>query len=215
LIGDSGVGKSCLLARFTDSTFTVAFINTIGIDFRIKTFDLDGKRIKLQIWDTAGQERFRTITTAYYRGAMGVLLIYDTTHEQSFKNVNEWMHTVDRNASTNIIKVLIGNKCDMVEDKVVDTSIGKALAEKLGALFLETSAKTNLNVEEAFLCITKEIQKRLEAEEIVKSPSTPPSSKSPTPPSSKPPTPTDCPNIPKRKVTNPDISKPKQEQSCC
>src|SRR5437870_1657260 len=87
LIGDSGVGKSCLLLRFSDNTFTPSFMTTIGIDFKIKTIDIDGKRIKLQIWDTAGQERFRTITMGYYRGAMGVMLVYDSTDEQSFQNI--------------------------------------------------------------------------------------------------------------------------------
>ncbi|KAJ8538363.1 hypothetical protein K7X08_014903 [Anisodus acutangulus] len=87
LIGDSGVGKSCLLLRFSDGSFTTSFITTIGIDFKIRTIELDGKRIKLQIWDTAGQERFRTITTAYYRGAMGILLVYDVTDESSFNRV--------------------------------------------------------------------------------------------------------------------------------
>jgi len=86
LIGDSGVGKSCCLLRFSEDSFTPSFITTIGIDFKIRTIELDGKRVKLQIWDTAGQERFRTITTAYYRGAMGILLVYDVTDERSFNS---------------------------------------------------------------------------------------------------------------------------------
>jgi Ras-related protein Rab-8A len=113
MIGDSGVGKSCLLLRFSDDSFTTSFITTIGIDFKIKTIELDGKRIKLQIWDTAGQERFRTITTAYYRGAMGILLVYDITDEHSFMNINNWMQNIEQHASDTVNKILIGNKCDM------------------------------------------------------------------------------------------------------
>jgi len=161
LIGDSGVGKSCLLLRFSDDSFTPSFITTIGIDFKIKTIELDGKRIKLQIWDTAGQERFRTITTAYYRGAMGILLIYDTTDEQSFQNIRNWIRNIEQHAADNVDKILVGNKCDMVSDKVVETSRGKALAEEYGIEFFETSAKTNVNVVEGFTCIAKSIKKRL------------------------------------------------------
>ncbi|KAJ8760542.1 hypothetical protein K2173_015209 [Erythroxylum novogranatense] len=116
LIGDSGVGKSCLLLRFSDGSFTTSFITTIGIDFKIRTIELDGKRIKLQIWDAAGQERFRTITTAYYRGAMGILLVYDVTDESSF-NIRNWIRNIEQHASDNVNKILIGNKADMDESK--------------------------------------------------------------------------------------------------
>uniref|UniRef100_A0A7S0L119 Uncharacterized protein n=1 Tax=Coccolithus braarudii TaxID=221442 RepID=A0A7S0L119_9EUKA len=161
LIGDSGVGKSCLLLRFSDDSFTTSFITTIGIDFKIKTIELDGKRIKLQIWDTAGQERFRTITTAYYRGAMGILLVYDVTDESSFQNIRNWIRNIEQHAADNVDKILIGNKCDMVNDKVVDTSKGKALADEYGISFFETSAKNNINVSEAFTSIAKNIKARL------------------------------------------------------
>ncbi|KDN39605.1 hypothetical protein RSAG8_08761, partial [Rhizoctonia solani AG-8 WAC10335] len=103
LIGDSGVGKSCLLLRFCDDAWTPSFITTIGIDFKIRTIELDGKRIKLQIWDTAGQERFRTITTAYYRGAMGILLVYDVTDEKSFNNIRTWHANVEQHASVGVV----------------------------------------------------------------------------------------------------------------
>ncbi|RVW22236.1 Ras-related protein RABE1c [Vitis vinifera] len=142
LIGDSGVGKSCLLLRFSDDSFTTSFITTIGIDFKIRTIELDGKRIKLQIWDTAGQERFRTITTAYYRGAMGILLVYDVTDESSFNNIRNWIRNIEQHASDNVNKILVGNKADMDESKrAVPTSQGQALADEYGIKFFETSLK--------------------------------------------------------------------------
>lgn len=161
LIGDSGVGKSCLLLRFSDDSFTTSFITTIGIDFKIKTIEIDGKRIKLQIWDTAGQERFRTITTAYYRGAMGILLVYDVTDEQSFQNIRNWIRNIEQHAADNVDKILIGNKSDMAKERVVTTEKGQALASEYGIKFFETSAKTDVNVTEAFTAIATDIKKRL------------------------------------------------------
>ncbi|KAJ7520083.1 hypothetical protein O6H91_20G065800 [Diphasiastrum complanatum] len=162
LIGDSGVGKSCLLLRFSDDSFTTSFITTIGIDFKIRTVELDGKRIKLQIWDTAGQERFRTITTAYYRGAMGILLVYDVTDESSFNNIRNWIRNIEQHASDSVNKILIGNKADMDESKrAVPTARGQALADEFGIKFFETSAKTNLNVENVFFTIARDIKQRL------------------------------------------------------
>ncbi|KAF3916259.1 hypothetical protein ABW21_db0201616 [Orbilia brochopaga] len=161
LIGDSGVGKSCCLLRFSEDSFTPSFITTIGIDFKIRTIDLDGKRIKLQIWDTAGQERFRTITTAYYRGAMGILLVYDVTDERSFNNIQTWFQNVEQHATEGVNKILIGNKCDWEEKRVVSTERGQALADELGIPFMEVSAKANINVEEAFLLLARDIKKRI------------------------------------------------------
>jgi len=161
LIGDSGVGKSCLLLRFSDDSFTPSFITTIGIDFKIRTIELDGKRIKLQIWDTAGQERFRTITTAYYRGAMGILLVYDVTDERSFNNIRNWFSNIEQHASEGVNKILIGNKCDWVEKKAITKEQGQELADEFGIKFLETSAKANINVEEAFFTLARDIKKRL------------------------------------------------------
>lgn len=108
-----GVGKSCLLLRYSDDSFTSSFITTIGIDFKIKSITIGESKVKLQIWDTAGQERFRTITTAYYRGAMGILLVYDVAEESSFSNVRNWMRQIEQNAAENVNRVLIGNKCDV------------------------------------------------------------------------------------------------------
>ncbi|KAH0918736.1 hypothetical protein HID58_026396 [Brassica napus] len=154
--------QRCLLLRFSDGSFTTSFITTIGIDFKIRTIELDGKRIKLQIWDTAGQERFRTITTAYYRGAMGILLVYDVTDESSFNNIRNWIRNIEQHASDNVNKILVGNKADMDESKrAVPTSKGQALADEYGIKFFETSAKTNLNVEEVFFSIGKDIKQRL------------------------------------------------------
>ncbi|GAM19695.1 hypothetical protein SAMD00019534_028700 [Acytostelium subglobosum LB1] len=166
LIGDSGVGKSCLLLRFSEDSFTPSFITTIGIDFKIRTIELEGKRIKLQIWDTAGQERFRTITTAYYRGAMGILLVYDVTDEKSFGNIRNWIRNIEQHATESVKKMLIGNKCDLPEKKVVDTARGKALADEHGIKFLETSAKNSINVEEAFITLAKDIKKNMIDKEI-------------------------------------------------
>jgi len=161
LIGDSGVGKSCLLLRFSDDTFTTSFITTIGIDFKVRTVELDGRRVKLQIWDTAGQERFRTITTAYYRGAMGILLVYDVTDESSFNNIRNWIRNIEQHASDNVNKVLVGNKVDMDAKRVVSTAQGQKLADEYGIKFFETSAKTNQNVEEVFFTIARDIKQRL------------------------------------------------------
>ena len=161
LIGDSGVGKSCLLLRFCEDSFTPSFITTIGIDFKIRTVEVDGKRIKLQIWDTAGQERFRTITSAYYRGAMGILLVYDVTNEESFLSIRNWMLSIDQYASEGVQRILIGNKCDMASRKVVDYSTGKELADEYNVRFLETSAKSSTNVEEAFVSLARDIKNHL------------------------------------------------------
>lgn len=166
LIGDSGVGKSCLLLRFSEDSFTSSFITTIGIDFKIKKILLDNKWVKLQIWDTAGQERFRTITSAYYRGAMGILLVYDVTDEGSFNNIRNWMRNIEQHASDNVNKILVGNKSDMAEDKrAVSFEKGQALAEEYKMQFFETSAKDNIHVEEVFTSIAKDVMSRLQREQ--------------------------------------------------
>ncbi|CAI9786165.1 unnamed protein product [Fraxinus pennsylvanica] len=161
LIGDSSVGKSCLLLRFADDSYDDSYISTIGVDFKIRTIELDGKTIKLQIWDTAGQERFRTITSSYYRGAHGIIIVYDVTEIESFNNVKQWLNEIDRYANDSVCKLLVGNKCDLVENKVVDTQTAKAFADELGIPFLETSAKDAINVEQAFLTMAGEIKKRM------------------------------------------------------
>ena len=161
LIGDSGVGKSCLLLRFADDTYTESYISTIGVDFKIRTIELDGKTIKLQIWDTAGQERFRTITSSYYRGAHGIIVVYDVTDQESYANVKQWLQEIDRYASENVNKLLVGNKSDLTTKKVVDNTTAKEFADSLGVPFLETSAKNATNVEQAFMTMAAEIKKRM------------------------------------------------------
>merc|ERR1719240_1236701 len=161
LIGDSGVGKSCLLLRFADDTYTESYISTIGVDFKIRTLDLDGKTVKLQIWDTAGQERFRTITSSYYRGAHGIIIVYDVTDKESFNNVKHWINEIDKYAAEVVNKLLVGNKCDLASKKVVAYDEAKELADGLGVRFMETSAKNAHNVEQAFQTMAKEIKQRV------------------------------------------------------
>eukprot|EP00298_Acanthocystis_sp_HF-20_P026827 c4659_g1_i1.p1 GENE.c4659_g1_i1~~c4659_g1_i1.p1 ORF type:complete len:218 (+),score=54.31 c4659_g1_i1:1-654(+) len=161
LIGDSGVGKSCLLLRFADDTYTESYISTIGVDFKIRTIEIDGKTVKLQIWDTAGQERFRTITSSYYRGAHGIIVVYDVTDLESFNNVKNWLHEIERYAVEGVNKLLVGNKCDLVSKKQVETGLAKEFADSMSISFLETSAKTAQNVENAFITMAKDIKERL------------------------------------------------------
>lgn len=218
----AGVGKSCLLLRFAEDSFTSSFITTIGyvpafvlegtlcagrrslveathvchnlvtknsparpmkrfllpvsctytyhdcfcnpcrIDFKIKKIMIDGKWVKLQIWDTAGQERFRTITSAYYRGAMGIILVYDVTDESSFANIRNWMRNIEAHASEHVVKALVGNKSDVENSRrQVTYSQGAALAEEYRVPFFETSAKTSTNVDDAFQAVARTVMARL------------------------------------------------------
>jgi len=150
IIGNSSVGKTSFLFRYADDSFTSAFVSTVGIDFKVKTVFRHDKRVKLQIWDTAGQERYRTITTAYYRGAMGFILMYDITNEESFNAVQDWVLQIKTHSWENIQVVLVGNKCDMADERVVQTEEGERLASSLGLEFFETSAKENINVKAVF-----------------------------------------------------------------
>lgn len=162
LIGDSGVGKTCVLFRFAEDQYNATFISTIGIDFKIRTIELEGKKIKLQIWDTAGQERFRTITTAYYRGAMGILLVYDITNEKSFDSIRNWIRNIEEHASADVERMLVGNKCDMNDKRQVSKERGEKLAIEYGMKFMETSAKLNINIENAFITLAKDIKAKME-----------------------------------------------------
>ena len=162
LIGNSAVGKSSLLLRFSDNIFNESFLPTIGVDFKIRTFELSSKTVKLQIWDTAGQERFKTITSSYYKGAHGIILTYDITDKQSFKDIENWLTEVEKFANENVIKLLVGNKCDLESQRQVTFDEGKEYADSLGIQFLETSAKNNSNVEKAFFTLANEIKGRVQ-----------------------------------------------------
>ncbi|MCO5551068.1 hypothetical protein L7F22_004565 [Adiantum nelumboides] len=159
LIGDTAVGKSQLLKRFSVKEFSMESRATIGVEFQTRTVFLDGKTIKSQIWDTAGQERYRAVTSAYYRSAVGALLVYDITKEQSFEHVPRWLDELKLHADPNIVVMLVGNKCDLSNLRAVSTEEAKAYAEKEGLFFLETSALDATNVETAFVTVLIEIYK--------------------------------------------------------
>jgi Ras-related protein Rab-35 len=156
IIGDSGVGKSSLLLRFSDNTFSQNYITTIGVDFKIRTLDMDGMRIKIQIWDPSGQERFRTITSTYYRGTHGVIVVYDVTNGETFSNVKRWLSEIDQNCDS-VQRILVGNKCEDKENRVVLEEDARRLATAIKVDYYETSAKDNLNVQEMFNAITRQV----------------------------------------------------------
>lgn len=156
IIGDSDVGKSSLLLRFADNTFSGNYITTIGVDFKIRTVEVEGEKVKLQIWDTAGQERFRTITSTYYRGTHGVIVVYDVTSGDSFANVKRWLHEIEQNCE-DVSRILVGNKNDCPERKVVLTEDAQRFADQMRIQLFETSAKENINVEEMFMAITRQV----------------------------------------------------------
>ncbi|XP_062495871.1 ras-related protein Rab-37 isoform X3 [Pezoporus occidentalis] len=162
LLGDSGVGKTCFLLQFKDGAFLSGmFIATVGIDFRNKVVSVDGVKVKLQqIWDTAGQERFRSVTHAYYRDAQALLLLYDITSKMSFDNIRAWLTEIHEYAQKDVVIMLLGNKADVSSERAVRTEDGASLAREYGVPFMETSAKTGMNVELAFLAIAKELKQR-------------------------------------------------------
>lgn len=158
LLGDSAVGKSSLLSAYCQNEFRLNYVSTIGIDFKIRTIDVDGKKIKLQIWDTAGQERFRSITTAYYRNAQGIIIVYDVTSSSSFNGIKRWLNNIQEHASPNVLTALVGNKSDLIGSKTISYDMGKEFAN--GMPFFEVSAKDGTNVNEVFLTLTKMIKKK-------------------------------------------------------
>ncbi|OAY39697.1 ras-related protein RABA2a [Manihot esculenta] len=157
LIGDSGVGKSNLLSRFTRNEFCLESKSTIGVEFATRTLQVEGRTVKAQIWDTAGQERYRAITSAYYRGALGALLVYDVTKPTTFENVSRWLKELRDHADANIVIMLIGNKTDLKHLRAVATEDAQSYAEREGLSFIETSALEATNVEKAFQTILSEI----------------------------------------------------------
>ncbi|XP_055376209.1 ras-related protein Rab-43 [Condylostylus longicornis] len=162
LIGDCGTGKTCIVQRFKTGNFIDSHGNTIGVDFSMKTISVEGKQVKLQIWDTAGQERFRTITQSYYRSANGVIIVYDITKRASFANLQKWIDEVRRYTASNVIIILIGNKCDLEENREVEFEEAEAMCQYVPEILfvMETSAKSNKNVEDAFLSLAVELKRR-------------------------------------------------------
>ena len=159
-IGESGVGKTCVLRRFVENKFLKNHLATIGIDFKTKTLNINNQEIKLKIWDTAGQERFRNITTQYYKGADGIVLVYDVTEESSYDKIRDWMEQILSNTQQDEIGlVLLGNKCDM-DPRNVTEEMGKKLAEELKVSYFETSALTGQGIKEAFEQLTRDIMKK-------------------------------------------------------
>ena len=158
IIGDSGVGKSCLLLRFADDTFTENFYSTIGVDFRFKCLEIGDKKCKLQIWDTAGQERFKTVTSAYYRGADGIIIVFDQTDKDSYNNVQNWIEDISKYSTDDPVKIIFANKDDISKDKKsVDNEDIIEMEKKFGLEVIRTSAKTGEKVTYAFEKLTQKL----------------------------------------------------------
>ncbi|CAN0069983.1 ras-related protein Rab-2A-like [Lethenteron reissneri] len=162
IIGDTGVGKSCLLLQFTDKRFQPVHDLTIGVEFGARMIAIGGKQVKLQIWDTAGQESFRSITRSYYRGAAGALLVYDITRRDTFNHLTAWLEDARQHSNSNMVIMLIGNKSDLESRREVKREEGEAFAREHGLVFMETSAKTATNVEEAFINTAREIYEKIQ-----------------------------------------------------
>ena len=160
ILGDSGVGKTAILNRFSDDNFTETYATTVGIDFKIRTINIEGKRIKLQMWDTAGQERFRTLVASYYRGAHGTILTYDVTKRSSFNNVRNWVKEIDSHNTEGITKVILANKCDL-PGREISKEDGEMLARDIGVEHIEVSAKTGDRIQLAFTDLTNTIYTRM------------------------------------------------------
>ena len=150
LLGDTDVGKSSLILRYTEETFNSKLVNSIGVDFKMKKKEIDGKIIKVQIWDTAGHERFRSITYSYYRGANAIIIVFDITDKKSFLSITEWLKQIEKHAKENVFKFLVGNKSDLTEERKVTFEEAKEYADKHDLPYIETSAKEGININELF-----------------------------------------------------------------
>ena len=157
LIGDSTANKTSILLKFCDDAFNTTQISTIGIDFKVKTFQLNSKKIRLHVWDTAGQERFKTITSAYYRGAHGILLVYSITDKESFDSTCKWMENINEHADKNVEIILLGNNCEKSEMRQVSKEDGERFAIENNIKFFEVSSKNNYNLESAFMALTSDL----------------------------------------------------------
>jgi len=162
IIGDAGVGKSCLLLNFTGKGFRTEHSGTVGVEFGHRVIDVNQRSVKFHIWDTAGQEKFKSLTRNYYRNAAGALVVYDITRRESFNNIVKWLEEVKEHCNTEVAVVLIGNKCDLEEERQVSYKEGETLANENNMLFLETSAKLAQNVEQAFIKTGETVLDKLE-----------------------------------------------------
>ena len=150
LLGDSDVGKSSLILRYTDETFNSKLVNSIGVDFKMKKREIDGNIIKVQIWDTAGHERFRSITYSYYRGANSIIIVFDLSDKKSFISITEWLKQIEKHAKENVFKFLVGNKSDLENERQITYEEAKQYAEEHDLPYIETSAKNGININELF-----------------------------------------------------------------
>eukprot|EP00026_Physarum_polycephalum_P015506 Phypoly_transcript_16206.p1 GENE.Phypoly_transcript_16206~~Phypoly_transcript_16206.p1 ORF type:complete len:209 (+),score=30.27 Phypoly_transcript_16206:171-797(+) len=166
LIGDSGVGKSSILNRFVTGSYDKPPQPTTNTDYQVHSINVEGKVVKLQVWDTAGQERFRTLTTSYFRGAHGILIVYDITNEDSFNNVAKWLQEIQNYTYDNLTILLAGNKVDLADKQLVASSTGKDFATQQHMQFIETSAKTGHNIDQSFAALATDMKRKHDAESM-------------------------------------------------
>ena len=157
LIGDTCVGKSCILVRFSDDVFVENYVTTIGVDFRFKTMIVKNKIAKIQIWDTAGQERYRSITTAYYRGAAAIIICCDSTNKESFYNINNWIGEISKYTDKDVDKLILMNKCDLVKERQIDKNEISKFEKESGLKIMEVSAKTGNGIDKSFEYIIEKL----------------------------------------------------------
>lgn len=165
LVGDHDVGKQEILRRYVDNVFQGRYVTTVAVDLKVKTVEVDGKKIKLQLWDTVGNDRFRSLITSYFRGAQGVMLVYDVASERSFYSIRDWVRQLEQYATPEAVRMIIGNRCDQ-ESRTVSTENGQELADELGFRFFEISPRTGKNVSLAFTTLTREIMGKMDDKNV-------------------------------------------------